>query len=125
MFLKNSFFFLFLVGWFIPFSFEDNKLSKVEICIPNLNIVEYKKEIHGNVLRLKENLTNLKVNDQVILKQGEDRYFYKVRNIEYKKENELENMDTLDTLYLVETKTNEESLQRIVMVVNTGKLVEN
>lgn len=109
-----------------PFSLVENKSTKIEIRIPSLEVQETKKEFNGNVLLLKQNLESLNINDSIILKNAENRYFYKVRDIFYKEEKEiLQNMDSKNIIYLVEDKTNEENLQLVVVAIYTGKLTES
>lgn len=124
MFLKNSLLTLFLVTWIFPFSLIENKSTKVEIQIPSLDIQENKKEFKGNVLLLEQDLTDLKINDSIIIKSDENRYFYKIRNISYKEEKEnFQNTNSQDTIYLVGNK--KENLHSVITAIYTGKLIEN
>lgn len=123
MFLKNSFVLLFLALHCFSFSLKGQTSKKEELIIPDLQIEERIK-IVGNRVKVKEDLDLLKSQNQIIIRKGEDLYYYKV--IEKYQEELLEEVNADNTSFLVfYNEKNSFGLHTVVVALNTGKLMKN
>lgn len=121
MFIKNSFTFLSLVLWILPF-YSSSRPETSDLNIPSMHIEQTIK--NSNEIEIHDNLKNLHFNDQIILKKNNETYYYRVMDKMTKEEFSKKSMDKENTIVLY-TKNNSSTLQTIIIATNTGKMVKN